>query len=84
MYTFRVVGENKGWAVRVGDGMSTPFRTKDMAIWEAQRLCDELKRHGVGAEVVVQDALAGCASRRSPIARQAQVTPPTVTVRRAE
>jgi hypothetical protein len=32
-----------------------------MAIWEAQRLCEALKRHSVGAEVIVEDEPAGMA-----------------------
>ena len=59
MPTFRVVEESHGWVVRLGDGMSAPFRTRMMAICEAQSLCDALRRHGVGADVVVEDEPPG-------------------------
>ena len=55
MQAFRVVKERHGWAVRLGDVMSTHFWTRAMAISEAQRLCDSLRQHGVAAEVVVDD-----------------------------
>jgi hypothetical protein len=55
MQTFRVVKERHGWAVRLGDMMSTHFWTRALAINEAQHLCDSLRRHGVAAEVSVDD-----------------------------
>ena len=55
MHTFMVVKEPCGWAVRVGRGMSTPFRSRSVAIQEAHRLCESLHRHGVPAEVVVDE-----------------------------
>jgi hypothetical protein len=55
MHTFKVVKEPLGWAVRMDAGMCTPFRSRDHAIREADGLCEELRRHGVQAEVVVED-----------------------------
>jgi hypothetical protein len=54
MQTFKVVKERHGWAVRLGDAMSTPFWSEAMAICEAHRLCESLRRHGVAAEVTVE------------------------------
>jgi hypothetical protein len=55
MQTFRVAKERYGWAVRVGNGVTAPFWTRAMALREANCLCEELRRHGVAAEVVVDD-----------------------------
>ena len=56
MHTFKVVKEQYGWAVRLGDGMCTPFWSRAQAIREANRLCDALRMHGVSAQVVVAEA----------------------------
>lgn len=55
MHTFRVVKEPFGWAVRLGSGMTSPFRTRAHAIQEANLLCDELRGHGECAELLVED-----------------------------
>jgi len=54
MHTFEVVRESHGWAVRLGPAMSVPFRTRPMAIREAERLCASLRRHGVTASVGIE------------------------------
>jgi|HubBroStandDraft_1064217.scaffolds.fasta_scaffold2045785_2 hypothetical protein len=54
MHTFEVVRQSHGWAVRLGPGMSVPFRTRPMAIREAERLCASLRRHGVTASVGIE------------------------------
>ncbi|HXQ12281.1 MAG TPA: hypothetical protein VN805_14895 [Caulobacteraceae bacterium] len=54
MHTFKVVKEHHGWAVRLGDGMCTPFWSRAQAIREANRLCEALRMHGVSSEVVVE------------------------------
>jgi hypothetical protein len=54
MHTFKVVKEPHGWAVRLGCAMTTPFRSRTLAIEEARSLCDALRRHGEIAEVVVE------------------------------
>ena len=56
MITFNVVKEQHGWAVRMGDCMMTPFRSKDLAIQEANCLADAIREHGVRTEVIVEDA----------------------------
>lgn len=56
MHTFKVVKEPHGWAVRMDVGMSTPFWSRAHAIREADGMCEELRRHGVRAEVIVDDA----------------------------
>lgn len=54
MHTFKVVREPYGWAIRVGEGMSAPFRSREIAVQEAQCLCDALRRHGELAQVTVE------------------------------
>jgi len=54
MITFNVVKEPHGWAVRMGQRMTTPFWSRDLAIREANCLADALRRHGECAEVIVE------------------------------
>lgn len=53
--SFRVVEEPYGWAVRVGDGMMTPFRSKVLAVRHANGFADALRRCGAPVEVVVEE-----------------------------
>jgi len=62
MHTFKVVKEPFGWAVRVGEGMSTPFRSRELAVQEANCLCEALRRHGETAEVMVETSARAAAS----------------------
>ncbi|MFZ5720148.1 MAG: hypothetical protein ACOY5Y_11875 [Pseudomonadota bacterium] len=64
MHVFKVVKEPYGWAVRMDEAMSTPFWSRELAVQEANCLCDELRSHGVLAEVIVEggdpsDAITG-------------------------
>jgi len=54
MHTFKVVKQPVGWAIRLGDGMSTSFWSRDLAVQEANCLCEALRRHGQLAEVEVE------------------------------
>ena len=54
VHTFKVVKEPFGWAVRVGQGMSAPYWSRELAVCEAERLCDALRRHGEAAEVMIE------------------------------
>ncbi len=54
MITFNVVKENHGWAIRMGERMTTPFWSRDRAIQEARCLADAIRCHGECAEVVVE------------------------------
>ena len=56
MITFSVVKEQYGWAIRAGEGMKTLFRSRDLAIREANCLADAIRRHGACAEVIVESA----------------------------
>ena len=56
MHTFKVVKEPYGWAVRVGNGVSTPFWSQAFAVREANCLCAGLCGHGENAEVVIEGA----------------------------
>jgi hypothetical protein len=56
MITFKVVREEFGWAVRVGERMSTHFRLRERAIHGATALADAIRRHGATAEVIVENA----------------------------
>ena len=53
MITFKVVKETHGWAVRLGEQMTTPFWSKASAVQEASRLAKTLCCHGECTEVVV-------------------------------
>ncbi len=53
MIVFNVVQEQYGWSVRMGQRMTTPFRSKQLAIREADRLASGIRRHGQVTEVVV-------------------------------
>ena len=54
MITFNVVKEKHGWAIRLGEGMTTPFRSRDLAVREAKCLADAIGCHGQRTEVVVE------------------------------
>lgn len=56
MITFSVVKEQHGWAVRMGECMTTPFWSRTLAIREANCLADSIRRHGQIAHVVVEGA----------------------------
>lgn len=53
--SFRVVKEPYGWAVRMGEGMMTPFRSKILAVRHANGFADALRRCGEPVEVVVEE-----------------------------
>lgn len=55
MLTFNVVKEPYGWAIRMGERMSTPYRCRLSAIRDAQVLAEAIRRQGGRIEVVVQD-----------------------------
>ncbi len=56
MIIFSVVKDKHGWAVQTGEQMTTPFRSRELAIREATCLADSIRRHGEFAEVVVEGA----------------------------
>ncbi len=58
MITFRVVKEQHGWAIRMGEGM-TPFWSRDLAIRQANSLAAAIRCHGECAEVIVEGADQG-------------------------
>lgn len=53
--SFRVVKEPYRWAVGMGDGMMTPFRSKLLAVRHANGFVDALRRCGEPVEVVVEE-----------------------------
>jgi len=57
MITFNVVKELHGWAIRMGEGMTTPFWSRDLAVREANCLADAIRRHGECAEVIIEGAV---------------------------
>ena len=59
MISFRVVKEPYGWAVRLGDGMMTPFRSQTLALQHAEGIADALRLRGEFAEVVVEEVCGG-------------------------
>ena len=54
MITFNVVKEKHGWAIRLGEGMTTPFWSRDLAVREANSLAYAIRCHGQHTEVVVE------------------------------
>ena len=55
MIIFRVAEQKHGWSIRLGQGTSTHFRSRDLAIREANQLAENLRRHGASTRVIVQD-----------------------------
>ena len=55
MITFNVVKEQHGWAIRMGERMTTPFWSRDLAVREANCLALSTRRHGECTEVLVHD-----------------------------
>jgi len=51
LITFEVVKESYGWAIRRDRQMMTPMWCRALAVAEAQRMADALRRHGERAEV---------------------------------
>lgn len=54
MLTFNVVKEQHGWAIRMGERMTTPFWTRDAAVREAHCLAEAIRCHGECIDVVVE------------------------------
>lgn len=54
MITFKVVKETHGWAIRLGEQMSTPYWSRDSAVREAGRLAATIGCHGEHTEVIVE------------------------------
>lgn len=71
MITFNVVKETHGWAVRLGEQMSTPFWSRDMAVREANRLAEAIGCHGECTEVIVEGVRLSALPRKGPPMRSA-------------
>ena len=56
MITFKVVKEPHGWAIRMGERMTMPFWSRDLAVREANCLADAIRCHGECTEVMVEGA----------------------------
>lgn len=54
MIIFNVVQESYGWAIRRDDRMMVPAWCKAVAIEEAQRMVDLLRRNGEAAEIRIE------------------------------
>lgn len=65
MIVFKVVKEQHGWSVRMGQRMSTPFWSRDMAVWEANRLADGIRRHGELTEVIIEGGVTNAQTHRT-------------------
>ena len=54
MITFKVVKEQHGWAIRTGEGVTTPFWSRASAIREAHCLAAAIRCHGEYTEVIIE------------------------------
>jgi len=54
MIRLSVVKDENGWSVRLGDRMESPFRRRDMAIREAQRIAASIRSHGEQVELLIE------------------------------
>jgi hypothetical protein len=54
--TFEVVKEPYGWAIRRDHRMMTPVWCKALAVEQAGRMVEALRRHGEPAELRIEDA----------------------------
>ncbi len=54
MITFKVMKEQHGWAVRMGEGVMTPFWSRDSAIRQAHCLAAAIRCHGERTEVIIE------------------------------
>ncbi|MCB8881168.1 DUF2188 domain-containing protein [Acidisoma cellulosilytica] len=52
---YKIVQHDGGWAYKLGDGFSEPFRTKDAAIAAAHRVAAEQHIPGDSALISYQD-----------------------------
>jgi hypothetical protein len=59
MITFNVIKEQYGWAIRTASGMTTPFRTRDAALREAECLANSIRGHGQCVEIIVEHMSSG-------------------------
>ena len=57
--SFRVVRDRFGWQVCFGQVVTSAFRTRRQAVYEAHRLSEALRAHGLSVEVVLEDDEAG-------------------------
>jgi hypothetical protein len=64
MITFNVVKEPCGWAIRLGERMTTSFWSREVAISEANALAEAIRRHGECTEVVVEGVQPGATTMR--------------------
>ncbi len=60
---FKVVKEAYGWAVRLDDGMMSPFWSKELAVEHANCCAGMLRQYGEQAHVIVEEIPAGQSSR---------------------
>jgi hypothetical protein len=63
LHTLEVIKEALGWRVSLGVGATSHFRTRAQAIYEAERMCHDLRLHGEEAETVVADEPEEAATR---------------------
>jgi len=53
MHTFRIVQEFSGWKIQLGSAMSAPCRSRALAIEQAERMAEAIRRHGEDVVVIV-------------------------------
>jgi hypothetical protein len=55
MIRLRVAKDEYGWSIQIGEQMTSPFRRREVAIREANRLAADIRTRGGQVETVVED-----------------------------
>ncbi|GIK49844.1 MAG: hypothetical protein BroJett013_25410 [Alphaproteobacteria bacterium] len=53
LHTFKVVKEDAGWAVKLGEALIAPCRSQLAALAEAQRMAEALARNGEAVAIAI-------------------------------
>jgi hypothetical protein len=53
MHTFMIVQESSGWKIQLGSAMSAPCKSQAMALEQAERMAEAIRRHGEKVVIIV-------------------------------
>jgi hypothetical protein len=57
MFVFRIVQAQGHWTIELGDGMSSPCKSRKAAIAQAEQIAQAIRRHGEAVSVVHPDCV---------------------------